>query len=204
MDAFKTVTSCAVPFNRANVDTDMIIPGEYLKWLSRTGLGVGAFKALRFLEDGTTPNPESEFNDPRYRGAQILLCGDNFGCGSSREHAAWGIKDLGFKVLIAPSFADIFYSNCFKNGLVTVTLPEDQVQMLMEDVKDGAQISVDLEAQTVQRPNQDLLHFEYEPFKRHALLNGLDEIGITMQKGAALDSFEAKQRSNQPWLYGPA
>jgi 3-isopropylmalate/(R)-2-methylmalate dehydratase small subunit len=203
MDPFKTVTSKAVPFNRRNVDTDIIMPAEYLKALTRTGLGVGAFKALRFLDDGT-PNPDSEFNDPRYEGAQILLAGDNFGCGSSREHAAWGIKDMGFKVIIAPSFADIFYSNCFKNGLVTIALPEEQVQTLMEDVKNGGEISVDLEAQTVQRPNQEVFTFEYEPFKRHSLLNGLDEIAVTLQKGDALDSFEASQAAKQPWLYGAA
>lgn len=203
MDPFKTVTSKAVPFNRRNVDTDIIMPAEYLKALTRTGLGAGAFKALRFLEDGS-PNPDSAFNDPRYEGAQILLAGDNFGCGSSREHAAWGIKDMGFKVIIAPSFADIFYSNCFKNGLVTIALPEEQVLALMEDVQDGGEISVDLDAQTVQRPNQEVFTFEYEPFKRHSLMNGLDEIAVTLQKGEALDRFEAGQSAKQPWLYGAA
>ncbi|MEM1020392.1 MAG: 3-isopropylmalate dehydratase small subunit [Pseudomonadota bacterium] len=203
MEPFKTITSKAVPFNRRNVDTDIIMPSEFLKSLSREGLGVGAFKALRYLEDGS-PNPDSEFNNPAYEGAQILLAGPNIGCGSSREHAAWGIKDMGFKVIIAASFADIFYSNCFKNGLVTVILPEAQVEALMEDVKEGAEISVDLEAQTVQRPNQEVFHFDYEPFKRHALLNGLDEIGITLQKAGALDEFEKQQSQKLPWLYGAA
>ncbi|MEO0412468.1 MAG: 3-isopropylmalate dehydratase small subunit [Pseudomonadota bacterium] len=203
MDPFKTLTSKAVPFNRANVDTDIIIPAEFLKTLTRTGLGKGAFKALRFLEDGS-PNPDSVFNDPRYTGAQILLAGDNFGCGSSREHAAWGLKDMGFCVVIAPSFADIFYSNCFKNGLVTIALPQEQVDTLMADVADGAEISVDLDAQTVQRPNQDVFTFEYEPFKRHALLNGLDEIGLTLNKAQELDTFEASQAKKLPWLYGAA
>jgi len=203
MDAFKSVTSKAVPFNRSNVDTDIIMPAEFLKALTRTGLGAGAFKALRFLDDGS-PNPESEFNDPAYNGAEILLTGENFGCGSSREHAAWGIKDMGFKVIISPSFADIFYSNCFKNGLVTIALPHEQVQLLMDDARNGGEISVDLEAQTVQRPNQEIISFDYEPFKRNSLLNGLDEIGVTMQKGAQLDSFEAAQKAKQPWLYGAA
>lgn len=202
MEPFKTVTSRAVPFNRSNVDTDIIMPAEFLKTITRTGLGKGAFKGIRYLEDGTL-DPEVVFNQPQYKNAEILIVGDNFGCGSSREHAAWALKDMGFRCIIAPSFADIFYSNCFKNGIVTVTLPLEQVEALMEDAKTG-EISVDLENQTVQRPNQEVFTFEYEPFKRHSLLNGLDEIGVTLKKGAQLDGFEASQKGRQPWLYGAA
>lgn len=202
MDPFKTVTSRAVPFNRRNVDTDIIMPAEYLKTITRTGLGKGAFKGLRYLPDGS-PDPASVFNKPQYKDAEILIVGANFGCGSSREHAAWALKDMGFRCIIGSTFADIFYSNCFKNGIVTVSLEREEVKALMEDAKTG-EISVDLENQTVQRPNQEVFTFEYEPFKRHSLLNGLDEIGVTMQKGAQLDTFEASQANKLPWLYGAA
>lgn len=202
MDPFKTVTSRAVPFNRRNVDTDIIMPAKFLKTITRTGLGKGAFEGLRYLEDGS-PDPESVFNKPQYEGAEILIVGANFGCGSSREHAAWALKDMGFRCIIGSTFADIFYSNCFKNGIVTVSLTPEEIKTLMEDAETG-EISVDLENQTVQRPNQEVFTFEYEPFKRHSLLNGLDEIGVTMQKGEKLDTFEAAQAQKLPWLYGAA
>lgn len=202
MDPFKTVTSRAVPFNRRNVDTDIIMPAKYLKTITRTGLGQGAFEGLRYLEDGS-PDPDNVFNQTQYQGAEILIVGANFGCGSSREHAAWALKDMGFRCIIGSTFADIFYSNCFKNGIVTVSLKPEEVKALMKDAETG-EISVDLENQTVQRPNQEVFTFEYEPFKRHSLLNGLDEIGVTMQKGKVLEDFEAAQAKRQPWLYGAA
>jgi len=196
MQPFTTLTGIAVPFGQKNVDTGVIIPSRYLKTVSRAGLGKGAFSALR--ED-----PDNIFDRPRHRGAPILIAGDNFGCGSSREHAPWALADMGFRAVIAPSFADIFGGNAFKNGMLLVALPQAQVDRLMEVAADH-EITVDLENQVVTTPFQDRFAFEIDPFRKHCLLNGLDEIGLTTQMESDIATYEARLASERPWVGGAA
>lgn len=191
MQAFDTLTGVAVPFGAKNVDTDMIIPARFLKTVTRTGLGKGAFAALR--ED-----PDNIFDSERNRGAPILIAGDNFGCGSSREHAPWALADLGFRVVIAPSFADIFAGNAFKNGILLVSLPQAQIDRLIE-IAGEHEITVDLESQVVTTPFQDRFAFKIDPFRKHCLLNGLDEIGLTTQMERDIAAYEARLRQERPW-----
>ena len=200
MKAFATVSAPAIPFGRSNIDTDVIIPADYLKAVTRKGMGKGAFKALRFNEDGSL-NMESVFNQPRYTSAQILIAGANFGCGSSREHAAWALDDMGIRVVLAPSFSDIFASNAFKNGVLTVSLPQEEIDTLME-VAETQDITVDLEDQVVTTPGQHRFTFEVDPFRKHCLLNGLDEIGLTLTSVNAISAHEAALAVRQPWLFG--
>ncbi len=191
MQAFDTLTGIAVPFGAANVDTDAIIPARFLKTVTRTGLGKGAFAALR-------ENPDNIFDSPRNAGAPILIAGDNFGCGSSREHAPWALADLGFRAVIAPSFADIFAGNAFKNGMLLVVLPQEQVDRLME-IAPEHEITVDLENQVVTTPFQDRFAFEIDPFRKHCLLSGLDEIGLTTQMDAEIAAYETRLQRERPW-----
>jgi len=203
MDKFDTLTGVAAPLPMMNVDTDMIIPKQFLKTIKRTGLGANLFDEMRFRDDGSE-NPDFVLNKPAYRSAQILVSGENFGCGSSREHAPWAIKDFGIRCIIAPSFADIFYNNCFKNGILPIALPQQEVDKLMDDAERGANavLTVDLEAQEIRGPDGGVIRFEIDPFRKHCLLNGLDDIGLTLEKAAAIDSFEAKHSAAQPWLAG--
>jgi 3-isopropylmalate/(R)-2-methylmalate dehydratase small subunit len=205
MDKFTTLTGVAAPLPVVNVDTDMIIPAHYLKTIERKGLGKGLFHAQRIRSDGSE-NPDFVLNKPAYRKAQILVAGPNFGCGSSREHAPWALLDFGIRCIIASSFADIFYANCFKNGVLPITLPQPIVDQLMDDARNGAnaRLTVDLEAQTITRPDGSTLHFEIDPFRRQALLDGLDEIGLTEQKRVAITAFEDGNREAQPWLWSAA
>ena len=196
MQAFTTLTGIAVPFGAENVDTDVIIPARFLKTVTRKGLGKGAFAVLR--ED-----PDNIFDAPRHSGAPILIAGDNFGCGSSREHAPWALADLGFKVVIAPSFADIFSGNAFKNGMLLVALPQDQIDRLME-VAATDEITVDLENQVVTTPFQDRFSFEIDPFRKSCLIGGVDEIGLTEAQGAAIATFEDRLAADKPWIGGVA
>ncbi|MBW7945065.1 MAG: 3-isopropylmalate dehydratase small subunit [Sphingomonadaceae bacterium] len=196
MDAFKTLTGIAVPFGAKNVDTDVIIPARFLKTIQRAGLGKGAFAVIR-------ENPDNIFDQPRHKGAPILIAGDNFGCGSSREHAPWALTDMGFRVVIAPSFADIFSGNAFKNGMLLVALPQAQIDRLME-VAETDEITVDLENQVVTTPYQDRFTFEIDPFRKHCLMNGLDEIGLTQAMDKDIAAFEAKLAAEQPWIAGAA
>ena len=191
MDKLTTVDGRAYPFGMKNVDTDIVIPAHWLKTISRAGLGKGAFEVLR-------KEPGNVFDDPEYAGSPILIAGDNFGCGSSREHAAWALGDLGIKVVIAPSFSDIFSGNAFKNGILTVVLPQEAIDRLMEVAKTDP-IHVDLEQQSVTTQYQDRFSFEIDPFRKHCLLNGLDDIGLTLEKASAIDSFETKNAVSRPW-----
>ena len=202
MDAFTTLTGIAAPLPMANVDTDKIIPARFLKTIQRTGLGKAAFANLRYNEDGSE-NPDFVLNQEPYRKAEILIAHENFGCGSSREHAPWALLDFGIRCVIAPDFADIFHNNSFKNGILPIKLPREVCDQLMEDARMGenARISVDLERQVVVRPNGEEIPFQIDPLRRHLLLNGLDDIGQTMQRGGAIDSFESRQQAAQPWLY---
>jgi 3-isopropylmalate dehydratase small subunit len=192
MEQVKDIEGKAYPFGLKNVDTDIIIPAHWLKTISREGLGRGAFEALR-------KEPGNVFEDPAYAGAPILVAGDNFGCGSSREHAAWALLDMGVKAVIAPSFSDIFSGNAFKNGILTVVLPQEAVDRLVEVAKDNP-ISIDLEHQTVTTPFQDRFTFEIDPFRKHCLMNGLDEVGLTLARQDAIGSFEATARAERPFL----
>ncbi|MET0546305.1 MAG: 3-isopropylmalate dehydratase small subunit [Caulobacterales bacterium] len=198
MDKFKTVTGIAIPLGLANIDTDVIIPAAYLKTITREGLGKGAFETLRLNSD-KTPKPDSVLNQKRYQGAPLLIAGDNFGCGSSREHAAWAIADLGIRAVIAPSFSDIFSSNAYKNGILTVVLPQAAIDRLMEVAKDG-DITVDLDTQTVTTAYQDRFSFDLDPFRKHCLVNGLDEIGLTLEMAPSLHRFETALAVNRPWI----
>ena len=202
MQAFTKLTGIAAPLPKANVDTDQIIPARFLKSISRLGFGKNLFANFRFKEDGTE-NPDFVLNQEPYRKAEILIAFENFGCGSSREHAPWALLDFGIRCVIAPDFADIFHNNCFKNGVLPVRLPREICEKLMEDAKMGgnARISVDLERQMVVRPNGEEIPFQIDPLRRHLMLNGLDDIGQTMQHAPAIDGFEARQRAAQPWLY---
>jgi 3-isopropylmalate/(R)-2-methylmalate dehydratase small subunit len=200
MDKFTTLTGVAAPLPMVNVDTDMIIPKQFLKTIKRTGLAAGLFYELRHDEQG---NPKDFVLDkPAYRNAKILVAGANFGCGSSREHAPWALLDFGIRCVIAPSFADIFYNNCFKNGILPIALPQEQIDLLMDDAQRGANaiITVDLENQVITGPDGGSISFEIDSFRKHCLLNGLDDIGLTLQKGAAIDRFEAERGLSQPWL----
>ncbi|OWJ58632.1 3-isopropylmalate dehydratase small subunit [Inquilinus limosus] len=200
MQPFTTLTAVAAPLPIVNVDTDMIIPKQFLKTIKRTGLAAGLFYELRTDEQG---NPKDFVLDrPAYQKAQVLVAGDNFGCGSSREHAPWALLDFGIRCVIAPSFADIFYNNCFKNGILPIALPQEQVDLLMKDAENGANstVTVDLEAQEITRPDGQKIRFDLDPFRKHCLINGLDDIGLTLQQTSEIDSFEAKRKTAQPWL----
>jgi 3-isopropylmalate/(R)-2-methylmalate dehydratase small subunit len=203
MDKFTLLTATAAPLNVANVDTDKIIPARFLKTIKRTGLGKSLFADMRYAADGSE-KADFVLNRPKYRHAEILVAGDNFGCGSSREHAPWALLDFGIRCVIAPSFADIFFNNCFKNGILPIVLPEDVVAALMEDAALGtnARLTVDLEAQVVVRPNGTKIPFEVDPFRKHCLLNGLDDIGLTLEHTAAIDAYEAKIPAWQPKIHG--
>ena len=202
MEKFIKHTGTGLPLRRSNVDTDQIIPARFLKSISRLGFGKNLFANFRFKEDGTE-NPDFVLNQEPYRKAEVLIAFENFGCGSSREHAPWALLDFGIRCVIAPDFADIFHNNCFKNGVLPVRLPREICEKLMEDAKMGgnARISVDLERQVVVRPNGEEIPFQIDPLRRHLMLNGLDDIGQTMQHAPAIDGFEARQRAAQPWLY---
>jgi 3-isopropylmalate/(R)-2-methylmalate dehydratase small subunit len=195
MEPFVRLTGVVAPLDRVNVDTDQIIPKQFLKRIERSGFGKYLFFDWRYREDGETSRPEFELNAPRYRDATILIAGRNFGCGSSREHAPWALLDYGFRALIAPSFADIFYNNCFKNGILPVTLPEEQVYTLMKRAQTtpGYPVTVDLEAQTVSDAQGFSAPFAVDAFRRHCLLNGLDDIGLTLQHEAHITDYEAKR-----------
>ncbi len=201
MTPFTTLSGIAAPMDLVNIDTDMIIPKQFLKTIKRSGLGANLFDEMRFTLDGDEI-PEFVLNQPAYREASILVAGDNFGCGSSREHAPWAIADFGIRCVISTSFADIFYSNCFKNGILPIVLPEDQRDALMKDAEKGAnaRIEIDLEAQTVTSSDGDVYTFEVDQFKKHCLMNGLDDIGLTMEKAASIDTFEAKAGAARPWV----
>ena len=201
MEKFVKLTGIAAPLPMINIDTDMIIPKQYLKTILRTGLGTALFAEMRYDEEGKE-NADFVLNKPAYREATILVAGDNFGCGSSREHAPWALLDFGIRCVIAPSFADIFYNNCFKNGILPITLPQEDVDKLLDDAERGAnaRITVDLENQTINGPDGGTLHFEIDPFRKHCLLNGLDDIGLTLEKAAAIDSFEGKLGETRPWV----
>jgi len=212
MEKFTRLEGLVAPLDRANVDTDAIIPKQFLKSIRRSGFGVNLFDAWRYLDHGEPgtdaarrkPNPDFVLNQPRYKGANILLARRNFGCGSSREHAPWALGDFGFRALIAPSYADIFYNNCFKNGLLPIVLPEFQVDRLFHDVAafPGFRLVIDLGAQTVAYPDgSQVFAFEVDSFRRHCLLNGLDDIGLTLQHVDEIKAFEAKRRIEQPWLF---
>jgi 3-isopropylmalate/(R)-2-methylmalate dehydratase small subunit len=201
MDKFTTLTGIAAPLPLINVDTDMIIPKQFLKTIQRSGLGKNLFDEMRYTTDGAEI-ADFVLNKPAYRNAQILVGGDNFGCGSSREHAPWALLDFGIRCVIAPAFADIFYNNCFKNGILPIVLPQEIVDHLMEDAQNGANatLTVDLENQTITRPDGQTVAFEVDAFRKHCLLNGLDDIGLTMEKSAAIESFETKAAQDRPWV----
>ena len=200
MDKFDKLTSVAAPLPLINVDTDMIIPARFLKTIKRTGLGADLFSTLRFNEDGSD-REEFVLNKPAYKDAEILIAGENFGCGSSREHAPWALLDYGIKCIIAPSFADIFYNNSSKNGILLIQLPKDEVDKLMENAERGAnaKLSIDLETQEITGSDDDVIKFEVNEFKKHCLLNGLDDIGLTMQKNDKINDYEARLKISQPW-----
>jgi 3-isopropylmalate/(R)-2-methylmalate dehydratase small subunit len=200
MEKFTTLTGVAAPMPLVNIDTDMIIPKQFLKTIQRSGLGKNLFDEMRFTQDGKEI-PDFVLNQPAYRSAQILVAGDNFGCGSSREHAPWALLDFGIRCVISTSFADIFFNNCFKNGILPVVLPQEAVDHLMDDARKGAnaRISVDLDSQTVTASDGKTFHFEVDAFKKHCLMNGLDDIGLTLEKAAAIDSFEKKNATLRPW-----
>jgi 3-isopropylmalate/(R)-2-methylmalate dehydratase small subunit len=201
MEKFTTLTGIAAPMPLVNIDTDMIIPKQFLKTIKRTGLGKNLFDEMRYDARGNEI-PDFVLNQPAYRNAQILVAGDNFGCGSSREHAPWALLDFGIRCVISTSFADIFYNNCFKNGILPVVLPQEAVDYLMEDARKGAnaRMTVDLESQTVTASDGKVFHFEVDPFKKHCLLNGLDDIGLTLAKASAIESFEQRARAERPWV----
>jgi 3-isopropylmalate/(R)-2-methylmalate dehydratase small subunit len=201
MDRFTTLTGVAAPLPMINVDTDKIIPKQHLKTIARTGLGKALFEELRYRDDGSE-NPDFVLNQPAYRQSKILVAGENFGCGSSREHAPWALMDFGIRCVIASSFADIFYNNSFKNGMLLITLPPAIVDELMDDAKKGAnaRFSIDLASQTIERPDGEKIRFELDPHLKDCLLNGLDDIGLTLKKESTIASFEVKRRLSQPWL----
>ena len=200
MKKFDTLTAVAAPLPLINVDTDMIIPARFLKTIKRTGLGKSLFYTLRYDEDGGE-REDFVLNKPAYKDAEILVTGNNFGCGSSREHAPWALGDFGIRCVIAPDFADIFYSNSFKNGILLVKLPQEDVDKLMEGAERGANatVTVDLENQEIQGPDGGVIPFDVDPFKKHCLLNGLDDIGLSLEKEDQINAFEEKQKAAQPW-----
>lgn len=212
MDKFDKLTGLVAPLDRANVDTDAIIPKQFLKSIKRTGFGPNLFDEWRYLDHGEPGmdnsarplNPEFILNQPRYQGASVLLARRNFGCGSSREHAPWALLDYGFRVIIAPSFADIFFNNCFKNGILPIVLPEETVEQLFRETgaNEGYRLTVDLAAQAVTTPSCEVFEFEVDPFRKHCLLNGLDDIGLTLQHVDEIRAYEARRREEAPWLFG--
>ncbi|SDJ61198.1 3-isopropylmalate dehydratase small subunit [Microbulbifer yueqingensis] len=211
MKAFTQHQGLVAPMDRANVDTDLIIPKQFLKSIKRTGFGPNLFDELRYLDEGAPGqdcsqrplNPDFPLNQERYRGASVLLARKNFGCGSSREHAPWALDDYGFRAIIAPSFADIFFNNCFKNGLLPIVLDEDTVAQLFEEMyaQEGYALTIDLEQQQVVKPDGTTIPFEVDSFRKHCLLNGLDDIGLTLEDADAISAYEAKRREQAPWLF---
>ncbi|GAB6044111.1 3-isopropylmalate dehydratase small subunit [Endothiovibrio diazotrophicus] len=211
MDKFETLTAVVAPLDRSNVDTDAIIPKQFLKSIKRSGFGPNAFDEWRYLDQGEPGmdnskrplNPDFVLNQPRYAGAGILLARKNFGCGSSREHAPWALLDFGFKVIIAPSFADIFFNNCFKNGILPIVLDEAVVDRLFQacEATDGYSLTVDLQAQTVTTPEGEAIPFEVDPFRKHCLIDGLDDIGLTLEHVADIKAYEERRRAEAPWLF---
>ncbi|SOE16918.1 3-isopropylmalate/(R)-2-methylmalate dehydratase small subunit [Hoeflea halophila] len=201
MEKFTRLTGVAAPLPVVNIDTDMIIPKDYLKTIKRTGLGKGLFAEARYNEDGSE-NPDFVLNQPAWRNASILVAGDNFGCGSSREHAPWALLDFGIRCVISTSFADIFYNNCFKNGILPIVVSQEDLDKLMDDARRGANatVSVDLEEQEIRGPDGGVIKFEIDAFKKHCLLNGLDDIGLTLEKASAIDSYETKVGATHSWL----
>ena len=200
MDKFTTLTGIAAPMPLVNIDTDMIIPKQFLKTIQRSGLGKNLFDEMRYTQDGAEI-PDFVLNQPAYRRAQIIVAGDNFGCGSSREHAPWALLDFGIRCVISTSFADIFFNNCFKNGILPVVLPQEAVDHLMEDARKGenARLTVDLENQTVTASDGTSFAFEVDAFKKHCMLNGLDDIGLTLEKAGSIDAYESKNATLRPW-----
>lgn len=211
MQAFTSLKALVAPLNRANVDTDLIIPKQFLKSIKRTGFGVNLFDELRYFDEGypgkpietREVNPDFVLNFPRYKNAQILIAGENFGCGSSREHAPWALTDYGFKAIIAPSFADIFYNNSFKNGLLLIKLDTKIVEDLMQEVetKEGYELKIDLQSQKVIKENGEEIEFEIDPFRKHCMLNGLDDIGLTLEDADLIRDYESKQAKITPWIF---
>ncbi len=201
MEKFTVLEGVAAPLKLVNVDTDMIIPKQYLKTIKRTGLGTGLFSEMRYKEDGSE-NPDFVLNQPAYRKARILVAGDNFGCGSSREHAPWALLDFGIRCVISTSFADIFYNNCFKNGILPIVVSKDDLDKLFEDAERGANatLTVDLAAQEIRGPDGGKVRFEIDPFRKRCLLEGLDDIGLTLEKAPAIASYETAKAVEQPWL----
>ncbi|ARO13796.1 3-isopropylmalate/(R)-2-methylmalate dehydratase small subunit [Ketogulonicigenium robustum] len=201
MDKFTTLTGIAAPMPLVNIDTDMIIPKQFLKTIKRSGLGVHAFDEMRFDAQGNE-NPDFVLNKPAYRASQIIVAGDNFGCGSSREHAPWALLDFGIRCVISTSFADIFYNNCFKNGILPITLPQEQVDILMADAEKGAnaRMTVDLEGQVITTSDGQVIAFEMDAFRKHCLANGLDDIGLTLEKADAIADYEARLAADRPWV----
>ncbi|MGB6345964.1 MAG: 3-isopropylmalate dehydratase small subunit [Methyloceanibacter sp.] len=200
MEKFTTLTGIAAPLPMINVDTDMIIPKQYLKTIKRTGLGVGLFAELRYDEEGQ-PKPDFVLHRPPYHQATILIAGDNFGCGSSREHAPWALLDFGFRCIVAPSFADIFYNNCFKNGILPIRLPQAEVDKLLDDASRGANatITIDLESQEIRGPDGGVIQFDIDAFQKRCLIEGIDDIGLTLEKAEHIDRFEAEAKMRRPW-----
>jgi len=204
MEPFNKLTGIAASLPLVNVDTDKIIPAHWLKTIKRTGLGVGLFESMRYEDDGTTENPDFVLNKEPYRNDEILIADDNFGCGSSREHAPWALLDFGIRCVISTSFADIFNNNCYKNGILPIVLPKEQIDILLQEAADAPDptFTIDLEKQEIHRPTgNEVFTFEVDPHKKHCLLNGLDDIGQTMERKQKIDDFESRQRSAEPWLY---
>jgi 3-isopropylmalate/(R)-2-methylmalate dehydratase small subunit len=201
MQPFTTLTGVAAPLDMINIDTDMIIPKQYLKTIQRTGLGSGLFSELRYNDDGSE-NPDFVLNKPAYRNAKILVAGDNFGCGSSREHAPWALGDFGIRCVLSTSFADIFHNHCFQNGILPVKVSPEDLEKLMDDASRGANatLTVDLEAQEITGPDGGVVHFDIDPFRKRCLLNGLDDIGLTLEKAPAITDFEGRAAESRPWI----
>jgi 3-isopropylmalate/(R)-2-methylmalate dehydratase small subunit len=201
MDKFTKLEGVAAPLKIRNIDTDMIIPKQYLKTIKRTGLGKGLFTEMRYKEDGSE-NPDFVLNKPAYRKAKILVAEDNFGCGSSREHAPWALLDFGIRCVISTSFADIFFNNCFQNGVLPIKVSKEDLDKLMDDAERGANatLSIDLESQEIRGPDGGVVKFDIDPFRKHCMLNGLDDIGLTMMKAKSLDTFEKKKHDERPWM----
>lgn len=201
MEKFTKLTGIAAPLPIVNIDTDMIIPKDYLKTIKRTGLGKGLFAEQRYNDDGSD-NLEFVLNKPAYKGTEILVAGDNFGCGSSREHAPWALLDFGIRCVISTSFADIFYNNCFKNGILPIVVSPQELEKLLDDAERGsnARLTIDLERQEISGPDGGTISFDIDPFRRHCLLHGLDDIGLTMEKSSSIDTYETELQQSRPWI----